>query len=237
MHVILNMYFIQYFSPFDHVGLQKTCFKCFLIQKSMFLQLWLGPRVVLSPNVLAENLHTERHLETTPTHTYIGLPVLITCINLPGLVSLYRISRPPTTWPISNRRPTSRGIATPVYASAWLRGTSTWYQSTGSVPATRYRVPGTMNVVPAYDDVIDPVGGSDNAFVLTNPDSSAEDLRRFTDITRQHCRSSCPSVCLSVCLSVCSVPLAQQRWILGLWLLKNTNRNPHATSYFATDSD
>jgi len=36
-----------------------------------------------------------------------------------------------------------------------------------------------------------------------------------------------PSVRPSVRLSVCRMPLAQQRYILGLCLLQNTNRKPH----------
>ena len=37
---------------------------------------------------------------------------------------------------------------------------------------------------------------------------------------------------LSVCPSICSMPLAQQHCIyIGLWLLQNTNKKPHATSW------
>jgi len=38
------------------------------------------------------------------------------------------------------------------------------------------------------------------------------------------------SVRLFVCLSVCSMRLAQQRCVLGLLLLQNTNRKPHSES-------
>ena len=44
-----------------------------------------------------------------------------------------------------------------------------------------------VNLVPAYDDVIDT--GSDNAFMLTNPGASSADVTRFADVIRHHCRS------------------------------------------------
>ena len=60
-----------------------------------------------------------------------------------------------------------------------------WYRGSGVRVNVAAR---DINVVPAYDDVIDAGTGSDNEFMLTKPDASAEDLRRFTDITRRYCR-------------------------------------------------
>ena len=122
-----------------------------------------GPRVVLSSNVLAENLHTERHLETTHVlyrpvdHTYIR-----------------------------------RHLETTYYVTSLKQMTDfAWYRGSGVRVNVAAR---DINVVPAYDDVID--AGSDNAFVLTNPDASVDDLQRFSDISRRYCRSVRLSVVL-----------------------------------------
>jgi len=59
-----------------------------------------------------------------------------------------------------------------------------WYRDSG----VRLNVAARdVNLVPAYDDVIDT--GSDNAFVLTNPGASSADVTRFKDVIRRHCRS------------------------------------------------
>jgi len=89
--------------------------------------------------VLAENLHAERHLETT-----------------------YYITDVKQTTDFA------------------------WYRASG----VRLNVAARdINLVPAYDDVID-TAGSDNAFVLTNPDASSDDIERFIDVIGRHCRSA-----------------------------------------------
>ena len=89
--------------------------------------------------MLADNLHTERHLETT-----------------------YYVTDVKQTTDF-----------------AWYRG--------GSGVRVNIKTR-DINLVPAYDDVISDTG-SDNAFVLTNPDTSPDDHAQFADIVRHHCRS------------------------------------------------
>ena len=59
-----------------------------------------------------------------------------------------------------------------------------WYRGSGIRLNVAAR---DVNLVPAYDDVID--AGSDNAFVLTNPGASSADVTRYKDVIRRHCRS------------------------------------------------
>ena len=59
-----------------------------------------------------------------------------------------------------------------------------WYRTSGIRINVAAR---DVNLVPAYDDVIDT--GSDNDFVLTNPGASHADVTRFKDVIRRHCRS------------------------------------------------
>ena len=106
-----------------------------------------GPRVNLTSNLLAENLHTERHLETTH----------------------YVTDLKQTT------------------DFAWYRKS----QVRLNIAAR------DINLVPAYDDVID-TAGSDNAFVLSNPDASLADVTRFTDVIRRHCRCVVYNDCYSL---------------------------------------